>query len=72
MKAAIIRRRCRLDNTNVGKQLNLATSTCLRTLGANGSLFEIVRLDGTRASLLVLRVTRLGPSALFIKSQSHG
>ena len=35
----------------IGKQLNLATSTCRRKLGADGSLCEIVRLDGMRAGL---------------------
>jgi hypothetical protein len=43
------RKRHRLTITNMGKQLNLATSTCRRTLSVDGSLFEIVRLDGTRA-----------------------
>ena len=45
------RQRLRLTVTNIGKQLNLATSTCRRTLGADGSLFEIVRLDGSRDGL---------------------
>ncbi len=45
------RARHRLTVTNIGKQLNLATSTCRRTLSADGSLFEIVRLDGTRHGL---------------------
>jgi hypothetical protein len=40
--------RHRLTVTNIGKQLSLETSRCRRTLSAGGSLFEIVRLDGTR------------------------
>jgi hypothetical protein len=43
--------RHRLIVTNIGKRLNLATSTWQRTLGADGSQFEIVRLDGTREGL---------------------
>jgi hypothetical protein len=39
--------RHRLTVTNIGKQLTLATSTCRRTLCADGSLFEIVGLDRT-------------------------
>src|ERR1700678_753738 len=41
----------RLTITNIGTQLNLTTATWRRTLSAEGSLFEIVRLDGTRAGL---------------------
>jgi hypothetical protein len=41
----------RLTICNIGKQLNLTTSTCRRTLGANGALMEIVRLDGNREGL---------------------
>jgi hypothetical protein len=40
-----------LGTTNIGKQLNLAASTCRRTLGTDGSICEIVRLDGTREGL---------------------
>jgi len=45
------RKRHRLTVSNIGKQLSLETSTCRRTLSADGSLFEIVRLDGTREGL---------------------
>jgi hypothetical protein len=45
------RKRHRLTITNIGKQLSLETSTCRGTLSAEGSLFEIVRLDGTKDSL---------------------
>jgi hypothetical protein len=41
--------RHRLTITNIGKQLNLESSRCRRTLSADGALSEIVRLDGTRA-----------------------
>jgi hypothetical protein len=41
----------RLSVTNNGKQLSLETSTRRRTLSADGTLFEIVRLDGTREGL---------------------
>jgi hypothetical protein len=44
-------KRHRLTVCNIGQQLNLATSTCRRTLSVDGSLFEIVRLDGTRHGL---------------------
>jgi hypothetical protein len=43
--------RHRLTVTNIGQQLNLVTSTCRRTLSADGSLIEILRLDGTREGL---------------------
>ena len=43
--------RHRLTVTNIGKQLSLVTSTCRRTLSADGALSEIVRLDGTREGL---------------------
>jgi hypothetical protein len=45
------RARHRLTITNIGKQLSLETSTCRRTLSADGSLSEIVMLDGTREGL---------------------
>jgi hypothetical protein len=35
----------------IGKQLNLATSTCRRTLSVDGALCEMVRLDGSREGL---------------------
>jgi hypothetical protein len=34
-----------------GRRLNLAGSTCDRMLGANGSITEIVRLDGSRGDI---------------------
>ena len=37
--------------SNVGKRLSLETSTCRRRLGADGSLSEIVKLNGSRESL---------------------
>jgi len=37
---------CRMD-----RKLRLETSTCRRTLSANGVLTEIVRLDGTRGGM---------------------
>jgi hypothetical protein len=37
--------------TNVGKQTKSGDIPCRRMLGADGSLSEIVRLDGTRAGL---------------------
>jgi hypothetical protein len=33
------------------RKLRLETSTCRRTLSANGVLTEIVRLDGTRGGM---------------------
>jgi len=39
------------DEQYMGLKLSPETSTWRRTLSANGSLFEIVRLDGTRDSL---------------------
>ena len=45
------RQRCRLIVGNLGRRLSLETSTCRRTLGTDGSLTEIVRLDGTREGL---------------------
>jgi hypothetical protein len=43
--------RHQLTVTNIGKQPNLTTSTYRRIFGADGSLFEIVRLDGSREGL---------------------
>ena len=34
-----------------GRPLNLAGSTCDRTLGSDGSIIEIVRLDGRRDAI---------------------
>jgi hypothetical protein len=45
------RQRHRLIVCNIGSQLSLETSTCRRTLNADGSITEIVRLNGTRADL---------------------
>jgi hypothetical protein len=45
------RSRHRVLVSNMGKQLNLETSTCRRTLSADGALFEMVTLDGSRSGL---------------------
>lgn len=45
------RKRHRVTITNIGKELNLVTSTCRRTLSTDGALFEMVRLDGSRSGL---------------------
>jgi hypothetical protein len=42
------RRRLRVVVCNLGRTLTLETSTCRRTLSADGFLTEMVRLDGTR------------------------
>jgi hypothetical protein len=38
-----------------GRPLNLAGSTCDRTLGLDGSITEIVRLDGRRDAISAMR-----------------
>ena len=64
---AITRRLCRLENraglsgkprerflvvvSALGSPLNLAGSTCRRTLAADGSITELVHLDGCRDGL---------------------
>jgi CYTH domain-containing protein len=43
--------RLRLVISNCGKTLNLATSTCRRTIDERGALLEIVELDGSQDGL---------------------
>ena len=45
------RQRLRVVVCNLGKTLSLETSTCRRTLSADGVLTEIVTLDGTRGGM---------------------
>ena len=45
------RQRLRVIVYNLGREPSLETSTCQRTLNADGYLSEIVRLDGTRDGL---------------------
>ena len=45
------RQRLRVVVCNLGRTLSLETSTCRRTLSADGFLTEMVRLDGARGGL---------------------
>jgi hypothetical protein len=45
------RHRFRIVVSGMDRALRLETSKCLRTLTANGSLTEVVRLDGIRGGL---------------------
>jgi hypothetical protein len=45
------RPRLRVVVCNLGRTLSLETSTCRRTLSADGFLSEMVRLDGARGGL---------------------
>jgi hypothetical protein len=45
------RQRLRVVVCNLGRTLSLETSTCQRTLSADGFLTEMVRLDGARRGL---------------------
>lgn len=45
------RKRHRLVVRRLGPAPNLEKSTCRRTLGRDGALFEMVRLDGSRNDL---------------------
>jgi hypothetical protein len=42
---------CRVVISACGRPLNLANSTCKRTLCENGALMEVVHFDGRRAGL---------------------
>ena len=50
-KRSDARQRFRVVVCAIGRSLNLANSTCKRTLAEDGLLTEVVRLDGSRDDL---------------------